>query len=293
MKLSATLFLVFASLNVMSQDLLDRINNRIVDSLIESLTDSTGISDSSFVHHDTTNVKLDLYINAVCRVVLTDGSIVEGFIEFANDSAPNAFYFENGKSSSWKVKQMFYIDFYFGGFARRANENPKIFRDYKDEPDDTVSFADVTNVYYLERSGYSRLGNPERVEIVEEDGEMHMQINTQSRCEYRYRMRDNLDIYQELAPNTFTRRLSGIKIVTVRISEIVSFELLTRPRKKWLNIISQNRIDADIAHKASGGTGVAHKTNWYHIIQRDPALVEHIQNCIDLNSESMGKFVLH
>ncbi len=251
----------------------------LADQLINALTDSMR-KNEEFVLHDSTTSKLGLDINAVCRVVLINGALVEGFVELTSDGCPNCFYLEDGKSTYWRFEQLFRVDFYLNKFTRQSDQNYTIFRTFG-SLNDTIYITNVKGVFYLDWSSSSEIGTLEKTNIVTKDQVSYLEISNAIECKTRYELNDSLVIFQELAPDTYIRKHSGLNYVKVKFSEISSFEFVTKPDKKWLDIIDMNRIEAN-----TKGHG---KSNWYHLIRRDLTLMKHVQKCIDAS----GQFVVH
>jgi len=286
MKFILSIGVLLACNGVSGQSIFDKL----ADQIIKTMNDPVPRK-ANFILHDSITTNLGLNVYVVCRVILINGKIVEGFMDFGS-GIPNCFYFENGEFSDWKAKPIYNFDFFFRKFTRQSAQEYTIFRE--SGYDDTVHIKNVRYLHYLDEHGNSRIGTEARQQIVKSEGGIILEISNDIKCEIRYNLKDSLTLYQELAPDTYIRESVGLKKIGVKITEIESLEFLVKPDQRWLDIISKNRADADeINNKKSDRSEYHEKSNWFHVIVKDIALRKHFQKCYDLALEATGEFPLH
>lgn len=265
----------------------------MVDEVIDSFTDTT-LNDKEFIHRDSSLNKLDLTINAVCRITLINGKVVEGLISLASGGSANGFYFRDAESKDWPFSPVLKLSLYLEKFERLSSSNYNWYKDRRivnwRVTKDTIHIENVHSLSYLHWGGNSRIGTTEKLSIRESNDGSILEISNTAKNKVKYELRDSLTVFQELMPDTYLREGFHLPVIKVRVSEIASFQLLDKPGQKWLAKIQKNRAQSNNEFMASGKAGFNQKSNWYHLIIRNTALTKYIQDSLDLEADACGGF---
>ncbi len=206
-----------------------------------------------FIHDTIAQEKLP-DIQAICRISLTDGSKIDGFISlgYSYDNEhyhPNAFYIQTANT-----KTIIPINLVFNGFFKENYNQKKQF-----------------SIYYAE----SKSNNPRF--IYKLDGQVGQQtLNKKTLREEEYFLNKKLKIYSALP---LSMKLKATKLpdentISVNIESIKSFELVSRPTSQQLLLLKKakeklfSKMEKDKAEKNPWIN--FQEAIWYHEIIKDP-----------------------
>ena len=198
----------------------------------------------------------DPTVQAVCRIKLTNGRLIEGFLTMGaggyDGITPSGFRFEAG---THKATHFFLLD--FKKLVRGAAGNYKI----------------ISTTGRI--SGEGVLSKPSKVVFLEWDGEHQ-----------RYEELDALMVVTELPYYLYIDpKYEGLRkgtVITIPLKRILSFELIDHPAKKWLRhikereqIVSERDDFEDYMEPA-----------WYHEILRDKGWYDSVKEAIERGLKS-------
>lgn len=202
----------------------------------------------------------DPTIQAVCRIKLTNGRSIEGFITMGaggyDGIHPSGFRFEAGTH-----KATHFLNLDFKKLVRDSVGNYRIvFNDGR-----------VVNG--------SALRKPSKIVFLEWEQEV---VN--DRENQQYKEHDALTLVTELPYGIYIDpKYEGLQkgsVVTIPLNRIASFELIDRPAKKWLDHIKEiTEIGEEVNGEAEDWMG----PGWYHEFLADKEKYTYIKEVFDRN----------
>ena len=192
----------------------------------------------------------DPTVQAVCRIKLTNGRVIEGFITVAaggyEGTHPSGFRFEAGAN---QATHFLNVDF------KKLTRDP----------------LGTYRVVFNGGRGVSEtaLRKPSRIVFLDWQVET---INDQEHQQYKDL--DALTIVTELPYHLYiAEKYEGLQrgsIFTIPLKRIVSFELIEHPSKKWLDHIKERRqVSSEVDADAEDFT----EPDWYHELRRHQEFV--------------------
>jgi HEAT repeat protein len=188
----------------------------------------------------------DPTVQAVCQITLANGRSFEGFVAVAaggySGTHPSGFRFEAGSN-----KATHFLNVDFKKLARDPAGNYRI----------VLNGGRVVNE--------SALRKPSKIVFLE-----WQQDIVSNQVYEQYKELDALTIVTELPYTRYIDpKYEGLRkgsVVTIPINGIVSFELIDRPAKKWLDHIKERReVGSEVDVDAEDLT----EPDWYHEIRRN------------------------
>ncbi|MBS1542088.1 MAG: hypothetical protein JST14_00505 [Bacteroidetes bacterium] len=277
MKFKILIILSFLCHAALCQDIIEDLTNLV----FKHLSDSTEGS-IEFALKDSVINKLEPIIYAVCRIKQTNGQQIEGILPLAEGSV-NGLYFEGGKSDNWQFEPFYHLELYTVKLMR-SGDGYTIYRNRG--YNDTIRYHNVEKLYFMANQGSSRIGSTLKENATLTRNGRLIEFTNQSKNTVKYFMKDTLEIYQTLAPDTYIRK-QVVKSIKVRITDIASLEFLPHPPKRWMELIKENRIATKSADKK---WRVDSYSNWYHVVVADKRLKEIINNFLKMDTERSGWF---
>ncbi len=178
---------------------------------------------------------------AVCRITLDNGRVIEGFITVAaggyDGTHPNGFRFQGGSNNATH-----FLNADFKRLTRDALGNYRI----------VFNGGRVV-------SG-TALRKPSKIVFLDWQAEV---LNNQ---EYQqYKELDAITIVSELSYHLYIdEKYEGLQrgsVITIPLEKLVSFELINRPAKRWLDHIKERReVSSEVDADAEDFT----EPDWYH-----------------------------
>ena len=202
----------------------------------------------------------DPTVQAVCRIKLTNGRLIEGFITMGaggyDGIHPSGFRFEAGNHEATH-----FLNMDFTKLVRDPAGNYKIV------------FTDGRVV------NGSALRKPSRIVFLEWEVEY-----ANDREHQQYKEHDALTLVTELPYGIYIDpKYEGLQkgsVVTIPLNRIASFELVDHPAKKWLDHIKEiTEIGDEVNGEAEDWMG----PSWYHEILPDKEACDRIKEAIDRN----------
>ena len=201
----------------------------------------------------------DPWIQAVCRIKLTNGRSIEGFITMAvggyEGIHPNGFRFESG---SHETTHYLIPDF------------KKLVRD------SSGSYEILLNDGRVVHGGTMRKAS----KIVFLEWEVDV-VNQRWRKRYKELAALTLvtELLHELHIGPKYEALRKGSVVTIPLNRIVSFELIDHPAKKWLDHIKKRRHIAEELDKADPNPDYM-ESSWYHEM-RDNKSYKYLKEAVE------------
>lgn len=226
-------------------------------------------------------VKADLgepTIQAICKITLTNGEIVEGFTTLGiggyNGIWTNGFYFEQGEN--YKNPVLFSLL-----FKSIEMTEPNTYS-VKDGIGGGLRFKRNQKFYYMEWEKTPSIYEPNKVKLKSSDSILSLIIS--SNLEKKYKLLDTITVYLELPSSTYLNSNEKVKNIKVAIKDIVKFEFVSNPSEQWISEIKEKNIKANEKYNGHDSSGDFWEASWYHDIIKDDRLLKKYQESIIFNN---------
>ncbi|MCX6292047.1 MAG: hypothetical protein NT126_09825 [Bacteroidetes bacterium] len=202
-------------------------------------------------------------VQAVCRITLTDGKSVEGFLKLGvrgySEIWMNGFYVRVEREQL-NYDNQFYFSFDFKWIQVRESS---ILYPIHENSNGLFDTKGKRKIYFLQYIDNSSVSQPTKT-LVRSDT-----IQLVSHYERKYFMTDKITLYLDVSAalaldtiDVFQKPPVSINRVSIPVQDIASIEIMDHPGKKWLDKI-------DMARKKSGEY-IKQNPDLYDSTQDDP-----------------------
>lgn len=227
-------------------------------------------------------VKADLgdpTIQAVCRITLTNGRVVEGFTTLGRGGYygiwTNGFYFESRDGGKQPV--LFSLLFKSVEMTEPGTYN------VLDRNDGGFGFQRTQKFYYMEWEETPSIYKLNKVKL--ESSESTLALIISSNLEKKYKLLDTITLYLELPSMTYLDTEEKVRTLKVSTKDIVLFEFVSNPSEHWESEIKKKSMKAYEICNGPDSSGDFWAASWYHDIIKDEKALKELQEIIIFNNK--------
>lgn len=225
----------------------------------------------------------DPTIQAVCRLTLNNGKMLEGLITLGYGSYDgvwmNGFYLESYLNNIYKYQNTEFLSLDFKSFIKI---------------DSSYDFSGLNNYRNCRKLKFLQWANGPSYEadarrLIYNDSIPNDTLKIISIIERKYLVMDSINIYYKIPSDTYLETFSDTakekRFNTIAIKDISKFELLEHPSTKWLDLIEKAKQKFEKINSTEDSTGDFIQAVWYHELSFNKEEFEHLQKVIMRNIE--------